>query len=897
MPPLHTKRRLLLLFVFFAIVCSTMEKSSEKKAETNSFTSTWNSSYAETEFVSIDRPFHKKNNYVLNTKRIPFQTSYSPIHGPFIERYQISDVVRIDKTTSLSNIANIIRVKREDLDACMKFEEGDSIKQEFYSPGYPEPYPKNISCFRVLEADPGMVLKVEFRDNFELEDQEKCSYDYLEVRDGKYGYSRLIGKFCRAFPFPEITSSSRYLWLHFHSDSSIQGNGFRAVWNMIPRPLVKDVKENGSQIHPNDDKLSITMEACKPNECSISEVEICTPLQSILNKTGERLCNSVALDWSKDALKNLELHVTLGFDSSSGYNNSHQRFENKSNENLQAQYSLIFQIQMTFPKFHLDKPNECDINYVQVYDREPSMIHNPSLINNFCGSIADLVTSKGNEVYLRFFATKAAINSSFEAIMTTIREKEGSKDKVCNADEFDCQDACIADELRCNNRPNCRYRFDEDADICSTKASGLNMSSEHVIIILVVFTILMSGLCFTCIFNCIKKLIHDHRIIREHLRQSRERKLDELGRKMTPCSILDGCTELGGDVHRHGSETPSLEILAHPKELVSPMASIDRDYVRERSVGLSVDLSDIHQSNNVSNATQERLQESSEERETREMGCQTRESIFDSGLILKPSAHPAFTTFGIQTTTPLTASRKPSLDYHPTHHYHHHAHPHYHPHHQASYHQHHHHSNDTEIGTPPEKLEPISPHVSQRCSVCHPSAVPRTLDLCPRHSLTPIVPAPPGWSAHESVYTAEDLSSLQRLQIQQPQSSSSGGSPVKLTTEPEREHSNSLSSSRPSPRFSIQRQKTVGSGEHYGFIYGHEERDKERHCLVEREKEAGDYTGSSGNSSQRSMGAKPVRCPQVLDSRFKTEAVIEVDQKRPFSIESTKSAPDVIATH
>lgn len=92
----------------------------------------------------------------------------------------------------------------------------------------------------MILADPGMVLKVEFRDSFELEDHEKCIYDYLEVRDGKYGYSRPIGNYCRAFPFPEITSSSKYLWLHFRSDSSIQGTGFRAVWNMIPRPQGKD---------------------------------------------------------------------------------------------------------------------------------------------------------------------------------------------------------------------------------------------------------------------------------------------------------------------------------------------------------------------------------------------------------------------------------------------------------------------------------------------------------------------------------------------------------------------------------------------------------------------------------------------------------------------------------
>ena len=92
-------------------------------------------------------------------------------------------------------------------------------------------------------------------------------------------------------------------------------------------------------------------------------------------------------------------------------------------------------------------------------------------------------------------------------------------------------------------------------------------------------------------------------------------------------------------------------------------------------------------------------------------------------------------------------------------------------------------------------------------------------------------------------------------------------------------------SSKPLPKY-VMRQRTMGSGENYGFLYGADD------------KELSEHTTSSGTSSQRSgVGAKPVRCPQVADSRFKTEAVIEVDQKRPFSIESTKSAPDVIATH
>jgi hypothetical protein len=56
-------------------------------------------------------------------------------------------------TVSL-NIDNVTkRYRRNTLETCYKFKEGDPIKNEFYSPGYPESYPNNISCFKVLKGE------------------------------------------------------------------------------------------------------------------------------------------------------------------------------------------------------------------------------------------------------------------------------------------------------------------------------------------------------------------------------------------------------------------------------------------------------------------------------------------------------------------------------------------------------------------------------------------------------------------------------------------------------------------------------------------------------------------------------------------------------------------------
>lgn len=57
-----------------------------------------------------------------------------------------------------------------------------------------------------------------------------------QVRDGQYGFSDSLGKHC-GNQFPSIISSSdKYMWLHFHSDDNIEYIGFEGVYTFTPRP-------------------------------------------------------------------------------------------------------------------------------------------------------------------------------------------------------------------------------------------------------------------------------------------------------------------------------------------------------------------------------------------------------------------------------------------------------------------------------------------------------------------------------------------------------------------------------------------------------------------------------------------------------------------------------------
>lgn len=80
------------------------------------------------------------------------------------------------------------------------------------------------------------MIRVDFRDMFDIEPNYACLYDFLEIRDGAHGYSNLLGKYCgRTFP-PVITSLGRHLWLRFTTDDNIEYTGFRAVYQFLPDP-------------------------------------------------------------------------------------------------------------------------------------------------------------------------------------------------------------------------------------------------------------------------------------------------------------------------------------------------------------------------------------------------------------------------------------------------------------------------------------------------------------------------------------------------------------------------------------------------------------------------------------------------------------------------------------
>ena len=59
-----------------------------------------------------------------------------------------------------------------------------------------------------------------------MERHTNCVYDYIDVHDGSTKNSPKIGRYCNENP-RTVESTGRKLFLHFHSDSQENRNGFR----------------------------------------------------------------------------------------------------------------------------------------------------------------------------------------------------------------------------------------------------------------------------------------------------------------------------------------------------------------------------------------------------------------------------------------------------------------------------------------------------------------------------------------------------------------------------------------------------------------------------------------------------------------------------------------------
>ncbi|KOB52384.1 Uncharacterized protein OBRU01_25986, partial [Operophtera brumata] len=101
-------------------------------------------------------------------------------------------------------------------------------------------------------------------------------------------------------------------------------------------------------------------------------------------------------------------------------------------------------------------------------------------------------------MYIRLYTSQSTMNENltrFEATYTAFRTTDPAKNDECNEKEFDCADnTCIDVGLKCN--------------------AGSPIKELHILVILIIFSLILSTMMFVFLFKCIRKLYQDHKIIK-----------------------------------------------------------------------------------------------------------------------------------------------------------------------------------------------------------------------------------------------------------------------------------------------------------------------------------------------------------------------------------------------
>ncbi|XP_054426277.1 neuropilin and tolloid-like protein 2 isoform X3 [Pteronotus mesoamericanus] len=273
----------------------------------------------------------------------------------------------------------------------------------FASPNYPDSYPPNKECVYILEAAPRQRIEVTFDDHFYIEPSFECRFDHLEVRDGPFGFSPLIDRFCGVRSPPLIRSTGRFMWVKFSSDEELEGMGFRAKYSFIPDP---DFTYLGGILNPIPD-CQFELSGADGIVRS-SQVE-----QEGKTKPGQ----AVDCIWTVRAAPKAKIYLR-------------------------------------FLDYQMEHSNECKRNFVAVYDGSSSI---ENLKAKFCSTVANDVTLRTGVGVIRMWADEGSRLSRFRMLFTSFVEPP------CTGSTFFCHsNMCINSSLVCNGIQNCAYPWDEN---------------------------------------------------------------------------------------------------------------------------------------------------------------------------------------------------------------------------------------------------------------------------------------------------------------------------------------------------------------------------------------------------------------------------------------------------
>uniref|UniRef100_A0A3B3TV83 CUB domain-containing protein n=1 Tax=Poecilia latipinna TaxID=48699 RepID=A0A3B3TV83_9TELE len=251
--------------------------------------------------------------------------------------------------------------------------------------------------------------------SFELEGTPPfCSFDFVEIRDGGYETSPLIGKFCGSQRPPVVVSHSNRLWIRFHSDPSITSHGFIAHWDGTQTGTCLLYSLSVSFIY------TVRLRSQKYRDSVITKHQ--TILSRLVQqhqtfKKGPLIRFSQGIYSPMNVLRFfltvIQLHALLRLSSPNYPLPYHPNAECYWN----IRTSQGSQVQLSFSGFHLESSSSCSYDYLAVHDGNSSTA--PELAK-LCGTeLPRPINSSSNQLYIKLRTDSSVNTGGFIAFYNT----------------------------------------------------------------------------------------------------------------------------------------------------------------------------------------------------------------------------------------------------------------------------------------------------------------------------------------------------------------------------------------------------------------------------------------------------------------------------------------------
>ncbi|XP_056613449.1 membrane frizzled-related protein-like isoform X1 [Triplophysa dalaica] len=318
------------------------------------------------------------------------------------------------------------------------------------SPNYPVPYPPYSNCVWVIRVSPPFLIQI-YVSFLAVEGPSPCLFDWLEIKEETEKMS-VATRFCGNVAPPTVNTNSSIVWVSFHSDGSIGGNGFIAQYHSIL---------------PEQKSCSREEFKCDSGRCLLP-ISVCDSHPNCLDHTDEVNCSQKHKDWLCGG-------KMTGKSGSLSSPNHPKAYPHKQVCTWEIFVENRQTIRLSFHNFSLETHDVCEFDYVEVYDGANTVDN--TVLGRYCGSTVppDLISS-GPTMTVVFVTDEGVADSGFWASYQAISFSE----KKCSPEQFSCSTGeCLHKDWLCDGWRDCPDGADEH-NCVNTSYPSFTSSCESI---------------------------------------------------------------------------------------------------------------------------------------------------------------------------------------------------------------------------------------------------------------------------------------------------------------------------------------------------------------------------------------------------------------------------------